>query len=417
MAVAQRSSLGVAALEASHRFEVNAATLSALGVVQLAVYAAMQVPVGVLLDRFGAKKSLVFGALVLFIGQLLVANSDSFAVAVSGRMLVGFGDAFTFIALIRIINSWFTGTKASLFQQLAANLGQLGQVLSAIPFHYLLVEIGWSPAFSLLASLSLVVAILSVVFISEGVTHAGAMTMRAAIGQLGTNLKDPATRVAFWIHFTLQSSGSSFILLWGFPFLVRAQNLSAAEASVILTAFVFIGFAAGPIIGTLGGRYPNRRSNLVFGVAALILLAWALFVLSPAPLPFWLLLSSTLAIAIGGPASMMAFDFSRRFIPMQRIGSANGIINMGGFIAAFTLMYLVGIGLDLSLTLGVAQTPYSIEAFRFAFIAEILVTAVGLAFFIRARKTLRRTILLREGITIRPLGVAITERLKRSFSK
>lgn len=415
IAVAQRSSLGVAAIEASSRFDVNAATLSSLGVVQLAVYAAMQVPVGVFLDRYGAKNSLVLGAVVMFVGQAIVAFSGEFGIAVAGRMLVGFGDAFTFIALIRIVNSWFSGTRASLFQQLAANVGQLGQVLSAIPFHSLLQQIGWTPAFSLLASLSLFAGLISIGFASEGVVHQKGASLTQALEHVRTNLRDPATRVGFWVHFTLQSSGSSFILLWGFPFLVRAEGLSPEQASLILTSFVFVGFLVGPVFGTVGGRFPNRRSNLVIAAAIFILAAWSFLILSPSSLPFWALLIVVLVIASGGPASMMAFDYSRRFIPMNRIGSANGIINMGGFIAAFSLMFLVGIGLDASLGLHLTAESYSLSAFRFAFIAEIAVTAFGLVCFLGARSKLRLELRANKGIYIRPLSVALAERARSLF--
>lgn len=417
VAVAQRSSLGVAAIEASDRFGVNAAMLSSLGVVQLAVYAAMQVPAGVFLDRFGPKISLVFGALVMFAGQIIVALSVDFGVAVSGRMLVGFGDAFTFISLIRIVNSWFSGTRASLFQQLAANLGQLGQVLSAVPFHFLLQQIGWTPAFAVLASLSLLVCLASIGFTSEGARHQSQVNLAAAAKQVRLNLLDSATRVGFWVHFTLQSSGSSFILLWGFPFLVRAEGLDPDQASLILTAFVFIGFVVGPVFGTIGGKFPNRRSNIVIIVALAILGAWLVLILTTQPLPFWVLLCLVLVIASGGPASMMAFDYSRRFVPMNRIGSANGIINMGGFVAAFLIMFLVGVGLDVSLDLKFSSSAFSLDAFRFGFIAEIAVLAVGLFFFMGARRRLRRELRDEKGIYIRPLRVALIERARGLFRK
>lgn len=417
IAVAQRSSLGVAAIEASSRFEVNAATLSSLGVVQLAVYAAMQVPVGVFLDRYGAKNSLVLGALVMFSGQAIVAFSVDFGFAVAGRMLVGFGDAFTFIALIRVVNSWFSDTRASLFQQLAANVGQLGQVLSAIPFHFLLKQIGWTPAFALLASLSLLACLLGIGFTSEGVIHQKKINLAESLAQVRTNLRDPATRVGFWVHFTLQSTGSSFILLWGYPFLVRAEGLAPESASLILTSFVFIGFIVGPIFGTLGGRFPNRRSNLVIAGTALILAAWSVLIASSEPLPFWALLALVLIIATGGPASMMAFDYSRRFVPTHRMGSANGIINMGGFVAAFVLMFLVGIGLDASLELNIASQQFSLAGFRFAFMAEIILISIGLVCFMLAASKLRSELHSKEGIYIRPLAVALKERARPFFNK
>ena len=417
VAVAQRSSLGVAAIEASNRFDVNAAALSSLGVVQLAVYAAMQVPVGILLDRYGPKRTLVLGALIMFVGQGVVAFSSEFPLAVVGRMLVGFGDAFTFISLIRVVNSWFSGTRASLFQQLAANIGQLGQVMSAIPFHFMLQQIGWSPAFAILASLSLLVCLLSVAFVSEGVVIHSKLSLASSVAQVRVNLRDSATRVGFWVHFTLQSSGSSFILLWGFPFLVRAEGLPPYLASMILTSFVFVGFVVGPIFGAVGGRYPNRRSNIVIAAALAIIGAWLLIVSYASPMPFWALLAAVLIIASGGPASMMAFDYSRRFIPMERIGSANGIINMGGFIAAFCIMLLVGLGLDASVRWNLSDEVFSLDGFRFAFLAEIIVTSLGLFGFVQSRRRLRNDLRVSQGIYIRPFRVAIIEKAKAFLGK
>lgn len=403
--------MGVAALDARDKFDVNAATLSALGVAQLVIYAAMQIPVGMLLDRFGSKVNLAFGAVVMFFGQLVVSTSDDFAFAVAGRMLVGFGDAFTFIALVRVVNVWFKGTKASLLQQLAANLGQIGQVLSATSFHALLEAVGWGPAFAYASFGSLLAAILVLAFVFEkqkNDTTAHGTKIRQKVSQ---NVRDPAVWTGFWVHFTLQSSGSSFILLWGFPFLVSAQGLPAAQASAILTAFVFIGFLVGPIFGSLGGRYPYRRSNLVITMAGAIILAWIVLIAPGSASPFWLLLACVLVIASGGPASMMAFDYIRSFVPSERASSASGLVNMGGFVAAFSLMFLVGSGLDAAVRLGFAESVFSLNAFRFGLVAEILVTVGGLVCFVVSRNRLRTKLFNEQGIQIRPLRVVLFEKL------
>ncbi len=415
VAVIQRSSMGVAALDARDRFDVNAATLSALGVAQLVVYAAMQIPVGMLLDRFGSKVNLAFGAGVMFLGQLVVSTSGEFAFAVAGRMLVGFGDAFTFIALVRVVNIWFKGTKASLLQQLAANVGQLGQVLSAMSFHAVLEAVGWGPAFAYISFGSLLAAFLVLAFVSEKQQGVSAVPSSKLIHKVRQNLRDPAVWSGFWVHFTLQSSGSSFILLWGFPFLVSAQGLPASQASSILTAFVFIGFLVGPIFGSLGGRYPYRRSNLVITMAGAIVFAWTVLISYAGPSPYWLLLACVLVIAAGGPASMMAFDYIRSFVPSDRASSASGFVNMGGFVAAFSLMFLVGFGLDAAVRLGVARSAFSIDAFRLGFIAEILVTIGGLVCFVLSRNRLRTRLFNEQGIQIRPLRVVLIEKMSSIF--
>ena len=82
--VLQRSSLGVAAVDATERYDVAATVLSMLAVSQLIVYAAMQVPVGVLIDRLGPRIPLLAGAALMAIGQATVAVSDDIGVAIGG---------------------------------------------------------------------------------------------------------------------------------------------------------------------------------------------------------------------------------------------------------------------------------------------------------------------------------------------
>jgi MFS family permease len=107
--VMQRTSLGVSGVAAADRFEVSASVLSTLAVVQLIVYAGLQVPVGVLLDRFGPKLLIGGGAILMLAGQALLAVAPTFGLAVVGRVLVGAGDAMTFISVIRLLASWFSG--------------------------------------------------------------------------------------------------------------------------------------------------------------------------------------------------------------------------------------------------------------------------------------------------------------------
>src|SRR3954462_13637594 len=93
IAVLHRTSLGVAGLDAQHRFGVGAGALASFAVLQLLVYAGLQVPAGVLLDRFGSLRLVVAGALTMAGGQTLMALTDSVSGAVIARVLVGAGDA------------------------------------------------------------------------------------------------------------------------------------------------------------------------------------------------------------------------------------------------------------------------------------------------------------------------------------
>jgi MFS family permease len=106
-AVFHRASLGVAGVEASQRFGVGASLLALLSVAQLAVYAAMQIPAGVLLDRLGSRRLLTAGAIIMGGGQLLFGLATDVRLAIAARILIGLGDALTFISVIRVVATWF----------------------------------------------------------------------------------------------------------------------------------------------------------------------------------------------------------------------------------------------------------------------------------------------------------------------
>jgi MFS family permease len=381
--------MGVASIEAAQRFDVGAAALSTLAVAQLAVYAAMQIPVGMLLDRFGARKLIIFGSVATGVGNLIVAVSTALVFAVIGRMLVGFGDAFIFISMIRLVNGWVLGAKATRYTQLFANIGQLGQIASAVPFAYLLGIAGWAPAFTVAAGLALAAAALGLLALRDEPGETESQIPRiGAWQQFKENLSDPYTRKAFWVHFTLQSSGSVFILLWGYPFLVIGEGLSRPIAAMLMGSFVFIGFAVGPALSYLCTTYPNSRHRLVSGVYGLIVLAWSTVLVTPGENPLWQIILVVLSLGLGGPASVIAFDYSRTSIPKQRLGSANGIINSGGFIATFSSMLIVGFALDSIRELGWSNSKdlYALSAFKMAFPIQLIILTFGLIMFYRERR-------------------------------
>ena len=145
--VMQRTSFGIAGLDAAARFDASPAALSGFVVLQLLVYASLQVPAGVLLDRFGRARWSSIGALIMAAGQLLLAAGDGLPLAITARVLVGAGDALTFISVLAVVVAWFPARRVPLMTQLTGLVGQLGQVLSAIPFAALLHGPGWATAF------------------------------------------------------------------------------------------------------------------------------------------------------------------------------------------------------------------------------------------------------------------------------
>ena len=168
LAVVGRSALAATGVTAAQRFEVSAATLSLLAVLSLAVYAALQIPAGVLVDRFGARRLIAGGAVLVAVGQAVLALAPSFPVAVCGRVLAGAGDAVTFVSILRLVPTWFAPRRVPLVNQLSGILGQLGQAVSAIPLAALVVSDGWTAAYLSAAGVTGLVAATAALVLREG---------------------------------------------------------------------------------------------------------------------------------------------------------------------------------------------------------------------------------------------------------
>ena len=170
--------------------------------------------------------------------------------------------------------------------------------------------------------------------------------------------------------------------------------------------FVLTGMAAGPLIGVLVQRHPLRRSWLVLGVVTTNAVGWGPVLAWPgrAPLPVLVLL--VLALGLGGPGSMIGFEFARTFNPPNRLGTATGIVNVGGFVASLLTILLIGLILDAR-TGGTAT--YDIGDFKIAMSVQYLVGAVGMVGILRTRRLARRK-LAAQGIVIRPIREILAER-------
>lgn len=403
--VMQRTSFGVAGLDASARFDAAPAVLSGFVVLQLLVYAALQVPAGVLLDRFGAKRLVVVGALTMAAGQLVLAVATDVPLAFVARVLVGMGDGLTFISVLSVVSAWFPPRRVPLMTQMTGLLGQLGQVLSAIPLAALLHGPGWTTAFVSAAALGVAVAIAVAAVLRNRPSGAAApppgQSPSDILDGLARSWREPGTRLGLWTHMGTQFSGTVFALLWGVPYLVAGQGFTPAGASVLLTVFVAVGILAGPMFGEFTARHPLRRSWLVITVIVAIAVMWTIVLLVPPPAPAWLLVLLVVVLATGGPGSMIGFDFARTFNPGHRHGTAIGIVNVGGFTAS--LLVALGVGVLLG------HSGYTPAGFRLAWTVQYAIWAAALTGILVARHRARRN-LAAEGVVVPPLREVLARR-------
>jgi sugar phosphate permease len=400
VAIMNRSSFGVATLEVTELFGVSSALLASMAVAQLVVYALLQVPVGVLLDRYGPRALVATGALGMALGQTVLALAPSAGYVLAGRVLVGAGDALTFVSVVRLVPAWFAVRRVPLMTQLTGSVGQLGQVLSAVPVVALLHVAGWRATFLSVAAAGVVAAIAVLAVVRDApaarpARPAGLLRRpwrrdpRAAVprerGALRAVLRDPGARLAFWMHFAGQFSNHVVVLLWGYAFFVEGQGRTAGEASALLTLNVVAAVVAGPVIGLVVGRHPGARMPLALGTAVAIGLAWLAVTLPTAPVPLAVLGVFVVVVGVGGPTSLVAFDVARSCTPPARLGTATGFVNTGGFVGALATMLAVGVVLDRA-----GGGVRDLEAFRAAFAWVALPWSVGMLGMLLGRRSARR---------------------------
>lgn len=421
VAVAQRTSFGVVGLEATERFHATASAISFFTVLQLLVYAGLQIPVGLLVDRFGSRAMIAGGAVLMGLGQLQLAFAESIPGGVLGRVLVGAGDAMTFISVIRLIPLWFAPARVPLVTQLTGMSGQLGQLFSVLPFALVLHQSGWTPAFLMLAGMSALAVVLVLLLLQDAPPGTGRPHARQGLRATGASLarawRQPGTRLGMWSHFTIQFSGTVFAMTWGYPFLISGQGLDAGTVAALMALYVAAAMAVGPFIGRFVSRHPLRRSTMVLLIAGATAAAWAAVLLLPGRAPLWLLAGLVVVLAIGGPGSMIGFDFARTFNPAHRIGTATGIVNVGGFIAALVSIFLIGLVLDVLYATGFSQgVLYGLAPFRLALSVQFLLLASGAAAIVASRRKVRRQ-MAAQGIVVPPLRSAIARQRRESLAR
>lgn len=384
VAVWNRTSLGVAAVEAQERLGASASQLALFSVVQVGTYAALQVPVGVLLERFGSRRIITGGVFLMALGQVAMATVHLIPLAVVARLLVGAGDAAIFVSVVRAAAGWFAPRHMPLLTQLIAIVGQGGQLVASLPMIILLHTVGWTGAFLVIAGISGLATIAVFAGIREAPRQVASTDKLewTAVGNVVRGAwRAEATRLGFWCHFTVQFPGMLFVLLWGYPYLVEAEEVGPYTAGTLISLMVPSGIAIGLVLGRLSGQWPACRMRLVLACVGLTSGTWATVLLWPGPAPIWLLTVLAIVLASNVPASMLGIDIARSGGPSRRLGISVALCNAGGFAACLIAMGCIGIAIDLSEAFGGSPRL----SFRLGMATQLLVTVLGVILIGRAR--------------------------------
>ena len=380
-----RVSPSVMVEELMRDFAVGGAVVGNLSALYFYGYAGMQIPVGLMIDRFGPRRLLAVSALVCGASCLLSAWSPSLEGVALGRFLIGASAAFSLVGAFAVAGQWFASTQFALLGGLAMASGMAGGVLGQAPVRLLVETYGWRPTIAAMAIGGLVIAVMAIAFVRDRTRGSGGLG--SVLGGLATVARNPQTWVISLAGLGANGTLLGFGGLWGVPFMKAAHGLEPASAAFI-TSLLIAGWGCGaPTFGWLSGRMARRRIPFLIGYAICVP-AFLTLVYGP-PLPHVAVAALTFLTGFGGSAQIVCFATVREVNPPALSGTAIGIVN--AFVTGTGAVYqpLIGWLLDRSWSgalVGGARV-YAADDYRVGFVVLVTGLLIGVTCACLMRET------------------------------
>jgi MFS family permease len=300
-------------------------------------FAAIQLPLGVLLDRFGPRRVQSGLLLVAAVGAAMFARSNQFAALVVGRALIGFGVAGALIAGLKAILSWFPKERIPLFNGCFIMLGTLGAVCATSPAAWLLAYIGWRGLLDVMAGVTAATALIVFLVVPDAPPHnvpSSSSGLRAIFSDRRFWRLAPLSTMCISTAWAVQG-------LWAAPWLADVDGLS--RASVVLHLFVMAVTlsAAALLLGIGADRLRSRGipTQTILGCAALVFVtAEMLLILDARSVSY----ASWAVVAGMGAGTVLSYSILPQYFPKEIAGRANAALNVFHIGGAFVLQEVIG---------------------------------------------------------------------------
>jgi MFS family permease len=317
---------------------LGAGDLGLLTSVYFLTFAAAQIPIGILLDRYGPRRIQSALLVVAAVGSALFAASDNFLMLLVGRALIGLGVSAALTAGLKALVLWFPGDRVPLLNGLMVMLGALGAVTATLPADLLLVWIGWRELFDLFALLTAACAAIIYGVVPEAAPSAN--------GVVSVGLRKVYADPRFWRLAPLSSAcvGTAWALqgLWAAQWLTDVDGLDRAEVVQHLLAMAVALSLGAILLGVAADRLRRRGvgPELLLGLVAAVFIATQLALILRLPLPSYLLWAVVAAV---GAATVLSYAIVAEYFPKELAGRANGALNFCHIAAAFVVQYATGV--------------------------------------------------------------------------
>lgn len=367
-------------------FNVQSYALGVLSAFFYNAYALMQVPIGMIVDRFGPRKILALSCLTTVIGTLIFSMAKTLSMASFGRLLIGAGSACALLGSIKLITLWFPPQRVGRLIGLTIFLGTLGASVGGAPLAFLIEKTNWKIAFLLLAILGLCLSITIWLVVKDKDHQDNPWNRplstenegRSLLKGLLTIIRMPKLWIIAIYSALMYVPIAAFADLWGVPFVREMYSLDRPVAASVIS-MIFIGAAIGSPISTfLSDHYKTRLWPMMIAAIGSLLVYATIIYLPGIPLSVMYILLFLAGIFYSG--KILSFASICDMVPHSVSGVAIGFSNMTVMLSGVICLPLVGGLLDQfwqgKITNGLPD--YTLSEWRFALLPIPLSVLIAL---------------------------------------
>ena len=320
-------------------FGITASLVGAMSSFYFLAYAPMQLPVGILIDRYGLKLLLSLGSLVCGLGAIFFSLSPGVGLASFGRLLIGMGSSFAFISMVYISSHWFPKKRRALLIGLANSISMLGASSGGGPLTAAIESYGWRHTIGVIGGFGIVLALVIYWVLSlDKRDNAVEVETKEKHQSILSSLKIVSSSTKSWINsivavcFYMTTTGLAG--LWGVPFIEEAYQVSRVLAGFSMSMVFYGWLAGGPIIGFISDHISSRV--LVLRAAMVLTLMAVCIVLYATWIPIWAVFICTFLIGVFSSAELLSFTLAIEMNPPRVKATAaaftNFIVSMGDLL-------------------------------------------------------------------------------------
>lgn len=397
LAFYQRNAPAVMTSELSQAFSLTAASLGGLSASYFYAYVAVQIPTGVLADRWGPRRLLTLGALGAAVGMFVFGWAGEAKLASIGRALVGGSVGVAYVAMLKLASVWLPVQRFTLAAAMALVVGTAGATLAGTPLRIAVGVFGWREVMIASSVLGVLLAVATWFIVRDDPSERGfrgyapSATSHQAAHSFWHDIREVLSYKNTWLLLIAPGAVTSILLafagLWGVPFLVEHHGFSKAQAAAV-TPLVMIGWAVGGVwLGPQSDRMGARKPLYIASVLG-VMTIWALLIFVPQP-PGWMIVLLCFLLGFAGGAFIIGFAWAKESVPAHLAGTSGGFANVGSMAGPMLGQPLVGWALDARWN-GQMQNGvryYDLTTFQFAFALLLLWGVLALCLLVFANET------------------------------